>query len=272
MSRENEAYMPRDMVLRVLEAAGSELILVGGQALAYWMDHYDIQDGFGTTPAVSRDVDFLTRDPTGHAPLRLFARAIGGRPEIPPVEAITALVGSAIAPAEPGRIYNVDLLHRLVGVDREKVFHNSAVVSLPGSGTLLRVMHPLDVLRSRNANLHELIEKQDDAGQKQLRLSIEVARRYLEDHISALSEHIVAGDVGSKQRVEREIFKSIKVVIDYARGDAARKNAERYGIHLADAVPVWRITSPTFWARQWTRLRDRMSPEYVAWCEVRRPD
>lgn len=270
MGRDNEAYMPRDMVLRVLEAAGPDLILVGGQALAFWMDHYGIQAPRGSAPAVSRDVDFLTRDPAGRDPLRSFARAIDGRPEFVEPEAITALVGSAIAPAEPGRIYNVDLLHRVVGIDRDKVFANAVRVPLADTGTTLRVMHPLDVLQSRNANLHVLAEKQDDVGKMQFRLAIEVARSYLEQEIAAsLARAAEAGGAKAARRAEREIFDAIAIVAEYSTEDAARKNAERHDIHLADAIPAWKIATPAFWTKQWPHLRERMSPGYAASCEAR---
>lgn len=266
--------MPRDMVLRVLGAAGPDLVLVGGQALAYWMDYYGVSESLGSAPAVSRDVDFLTLDPAGRDPLRAFARAIGGQPAFATPEAITALVGSAIAPAEADRVYNVDLLHRVVGLAREDVFDDAAVVTLPGVQTTLRVMHPLDVLQSRSANLHELPEKQDDVGRLQLRLAIAVARRYLEDTLSSLErEADAAGSEDARRKSARGALKAIRPVAEIAAGDAGRKNAQRHGIHVADAIPAWRIRTADFWTRQWPHLRRHMSPGHAATCEARaRPE
>ena len=50
---------------------------------------------------------------------------------------------------------------------------------------------------------------------------------------------------------------------------AAKKNAQRHGICLADAIPAWRIASTAFWEHQWPHLRTRMSPDYAALCEQR---
>lgn len=124
-------------------------------------------------------------------------------------------------------------------------------------------MHPLDVLQSRNANLHLLVEKQDEIGQLQLRLAIEVARAYLEEQIEAVNSAAKASD---KAR-QRAVLDLIGIVADYSTEDAAKKNAQRYGIHLADAIPAWRITSDAFWQKQWPHLRDRMSIEYTEHCE-----
>lgn len=256
--------MPADMVRRVLAAAGKDVVLVGGQALAFWMDRYGIEQDDTSMPAVTRDVDFFTHDAAQARALHAFAKAIGGQPAFAAPEAITALVGSAVAPAEPGRVYNVDLLHSIVGLDRRTLVDNAVRVELPGLAPELQVMHPLDVLQSRNANLHVLAEKQDAVGQMQLRLAIGVARRYLEDALD---------DIGSRglaaRAAERAALDAIGSVAEYASEDAAKKNALRYGIHVADAIPAWRISSPAFWSRQWPHLRERMSPGYAAHCESR---
>lgn len=265
MSRENEAYMPAEMVRRVLESATPDVILIGGQALAYWMGFYDIRTPGAAAPAISRDVDFFTRDAANTGPLKLFARAIRGREEVKDIRNLSVLIGSAIAPAEDGRIYNVDLLHDVVGVKRDRLEANAVRVPIPGSSVVLRVMHPLDVLQSRNVNLHSLPEKQDEAGQLQLRLAIEVANAYLEQQIEAILQDNEATD----QQRQRNVFDVISTVVEYSTEDAARKNAERHGIYLADAIPAWRIESDVFWQKQWPHLRERMSPDYAEQCEVR---
>src|SRR6478609_8878901 len=132
MAGKREAFMPPDMVRRVLEAAQEDLILVGGQALAFWMDHYGIVNPESSTHAVSRDVDFYTSDPANSKPLIALARAIGGHAEPQEMGAITALVGSAIAPAGEELIYNVDLLHSVIGIERKQLESNSVTVPLPG--------------------------------------------------------------------------------------------------------------------------------------------
>lgn len=253
--------MPAALVRRVLESAGADVVLVGGQALAFWMDRLGVPAP-DDLPAVSRDVDFFTRDPANATPLREFARALGGRAEVLPPDTISALIGSAMAPAPDDAIYNVDLLHALVGLQREEVERNAVAARIPGVETRLRVMHPLHVLQSRNANLHELRQKQDELGKLQLRLAIEVARRFLESESDRLD---------AAHAPERALLDLMRVVIDLAGESAAIKNAERYGIHVADAIPAWRIRSATFWDKQWPYLRQRMSPGYATLCEQRRP-
>ncbi len=266
MARANEAYMPAELVLRVLASAGEDVVLIGGQALAFWMDRYGIHQP-GDLPAVSRDVDFFTRDAANSAPLQAFARAIRGQAKVLPPEAITALIGSAIAQAGDDRIYNVDLLHTVVGLSRDEIERNAVSAKMRGVDHAIRVMHPLHVLQSRNANLHELKDKQNELGRLQFRLAIEVARRFLELEV----DRIEAATGASEAARERAIFDIFAAVDEYSADSAAKKNAERYGIFLADAIPAWRITSPAFWSKQWQFLRARMSPAFAAHCEQERP-
>ena len=257
--------MPPELVQRVLDQAPPEVMLIGGQALAYWMEVFGIgMPEDSRAPAISRDVDLFTPNPGDGRPLEQFARALRGRSVIRDVRSLSALIGSAVAPAPDGRVYNVDLLHSVVGLQRDRIEANAVSVSLPGTGKVLRVLHPLDVLQSRNANLHMLVEKQDEVGRLQLRLAIEVARAYLEERIDAIAQD----GKNSGHARQRAALDLIGIVSDISTRDAARKNAERYGICLADAIPAWRIESDTFWKKQWPHLRARMSPEYADRCEA----
>lgn len=264
MSQDGEACMPAGMVERVLHSALDDVVLVGGQALAFWMDRFGIRETDGQ-PAISRDVDFFTPDAANLAPLHRFAKAIHGEVRLQPMRALTALVGSAVAPADGQRVYNVDLIHAVVGVDRESLVANAMEVTTR-DGARFRVMHPLDLLQSRNMNLHKLEAKRDELGQLQLQLAIEVARHHLEQCIDTLESDATA----NRAERERAMFDLLQVVDRYASEDAARKNALRYGIFLADALPVWRIGSPAFWEQQWPHLRQRMSPAYAQLCERRK--
>lgn len=256
--------MPPELVQRVLESATGDVVLVGGQALAFWMDYYGIESPAIMAPAVSRDVDFFTRDAANIDPLAQFAAALGGRAELSNARALSALIGSAVAPAEEeGRVYNVDLIHQVIGIDRDSVEANAVTVQVAGSDVAIRVMHPLDVLQSRNANLHMLAEKQDAMGQWQLRLAIDVARKYLEAQLEVIEDDALATD----HERYRAVFDTIGSVSDYSTEDAAKKNAERYGIFLADAIPAWWIKADVFWEKQWPHLRERMSADYAARCE-----
>lgn len=262
MAMDHDGYMPKEMVQRVLESAGSDLVLVGGQALAYWMEYYGIDLDEVRVNPVTRDVDFYTRNAANTAPVHRFASAIGGTAEILGRRSITALVGTAVADLQ-GRKVNVDVIHSVVGIKKEAVEQNAVEVTL-GSGKIIRVMHPLDVLASRNVNLHKLVDKQNQEGAMQLQLAVLVVREYLRQQIDAI---LVSSELSAAER-QREILNLISDVTDIAKKAAAKSNASRHGVHVADAIPADALPSGPFWDKQWQHLRATMSEGYGIRCEV----
>ena len=75
------------------------------------------------------------------------------------------------------------------------------------------------------------------------------------------------GPTPADREHERQVLDAIHDVVAYSAENAARKNVQRYGIFLADAIPAWRIGSAVFWERQWSHLRERMSPDHAQTCE-----
>lgn len=73
-----------------------------------------------------------------------------------------------------------------------------------------------------------------------------------------------------RYRIALKAFKPIRTL---ANTQAARKNAIRYGIHVADAIPA-ALVSPdsAFWERDWMVLHSLMSPPYAQCCEDQRDE
>jgi hypothetical protein len=157
------------------------------------------------------------------------------------------------------RLVNVDVIHAVVGVSKENVQRNAVAVTLP-SGVALRVMHPVDVLISRTMNVHRLKEKQNDEGLTQLALAIEMVRRHFREY--ARERRGTVTELG----YARILLREFKDVVALARTSAAKKIAIRYGLHVADALPVSEIPPGTFWQRQWPHLQGLMSEAYRCAC------
>jgi hypothetical protein len=244
---QREAIVPAGVVEALLGAAGDRLVLVGGQALKVWMDRYGV-----TMPArvsyVSRDVDFLAESASDTGAVRRLARALGGRTVFPRRRAaLTALVGQAVKSISDHEVLNVDVLHRVFGADKRL---RTRAVTIRLSKVELRVMHPLDVLKSRLDNLHGLREKQNELGEAQLRAAIEVARAFQRE----------AAAVENTPRSRRPTtLRYASFVERLAISDAGRKVAARHGIHVADAVEPSAVPHDGFREKTLPRLARRMS-------------
>jgi hypothetical protein len=114
-------------------------------------------------------------------------------------------------------------------------------------------MHPLDVLQGRLENVHGLPVKQDEHGVAQLRLAVEMARKFVSDIGS--QEATVTG------KAARPVaLRHLARIEGLALSDAGRKVAKRYGVHVADAIdpsPVTHIKA--FVSKKLPRLLKLMS-------------
>ncbi|MGJ7556710.1 hypothetical protein ACSFBI_22175 [Variovorax sp. RB3P1] len=248
-----EAETPSDIFLQLVRVAGED-ILVGGQALALWVEHYGVAVPEGVA-AISRDVDFLTDSPTSNDSVTRYAKALHGKTFFPSRRAMTSLVGQAFLLLPEEEYINVDVLWSLIGLTSDQV--RARAVTAYRADASFQVMHELHVLRSRLINLHRLKEKQNDKGEMQLRLAIDVAREFLREEAA---KHDVE-NIGNGRSPLQPLFKEIALL---ASDDAGQKVTKRHGIHVADALDPSLIPAGPFWERQWPRLATLMSPAYRA--------
>ncbi|WP_077038032.1 hypothetical protein [Pelomonas sp. KK5] len=249
-----ETVTPPALVNRLLEAAGEEPVLVGGQALSFWMNHYGI-DLPDDLPAVTLDTDFFTPSAADKALVRRLAAAINGTSRFPRPEALTAIVGQVHLDLSDEEFINVDVIFKVFGLSADAILKRVITMKL-GKTVRLRVMHPFHVLASRLANLYQLPDKQNDKGAEQLRLGIEVARAYLREQAS---RHDPKATRLGRSPVQPLVSEIEKLALD----DAGRKVAARWGLHVADAIDPMLIPAGPFWERKWPTLRPLMSTAYV---------
>jgi len=252
VTRKTEAVMPPALVSRLAAAAGGD-VLVGGQALAVWAQHYKVALPEDVV-AISIDVDFLTRSAANKQGVAKFARVLQGTTFYPSIRALTSLVGQAILEISEDEYLNVDVIFKIVGIEARRVIERAVRAELTGSSFL--VMHPLHVLRSRLINLYTLRETQNEKGEMQLRLAIDVAREFLRDVVAKTPRDTVASGRSPVQRFVSEIEQ-------LAIEDAGRKVARRHGIHVADSVDPSLIPPGPFWTKRWPGLRRLMSVAYA---------
>ncbi len=242
-----QAVIPPDVVATLLDAAGPELVLVGGQSLAVWMDRYRV-----SMPAdfeyVSTDVDFLAASAADRESVRRLAKAIGGHSVFPLQRAaLTSLVGQAVKDIAENEVFNVDVLHKMWGAKDDV---RARALILGEAPHAYRVLHPLDVLKSRLDNLYGLKEKQNELGMAQLRAAIEVAQAFQRE--AAAVENVASAKRPTTLRYVGFIEK-------LATDDAGKKVASRYGIHVADAVEPAAVPGKEFREKRLPQLGKLMS-------------
>jgi hypothetical protein len=251
-----EAQTPPQTIERLLGAAGEDLVLVGGQALAFWARWYRVANPDPALPAITNDVDFLTLSAADKDSVRRFADVIKGQVLFPRQRALTALVGQAYREISEQEYLNVDVIFKVIGLKAADVRKRAKKIA-PQDGAAFLVMHPLDVLYSRAINLYELADKQNDKGRMQLALGIAVARAFLQD---AAKQATPAETAAGRSPIQSYVSAIERMAIQ----DAGRKVAKRYDLHVADAVDPHLIPAGPFWTKRWPALSKLMSPGYRA--------
>jgi hypothetical protein len=237
--------VPPELLERILELAGIDMILVGGQALAFWAAYYHTP---APTIAITKDVDLLGTK----ADVERLARGLDGKAVFPHKIAATMLVGQVLKDLPGGDYVNIDVMFRVYGNIATEAIASRAVLAENSAGRF-RVMHPMDVLQGRLENVYGLSAKQDEHGVAQLRLAVDIARTFVGD--IAAQEASGAGD--SARPV---VLSHLARLESLALSDAGRKVAKRYGVHVADAIdpgPVVHIKS--FMSKKLPQLLKLMS-------------
>lgn len=248
MSPASEAPPNPELLARILELAGTGMVLVGGQALAFWAAFYEVP---APAIAVTKDVDFIgTR-----ADVERLARGLGGKATFPRQRDLTLLAGQ-IEKALPGGDYiNIEVLSGVYGNVSFDSLAKHAVVAESPAGKF-RVMHPLDVLQGRLENVYGIIEKQDEHGVAQLHLAVAMVREFLKD----IASHEAVYQDSGKRPVTLRHLRRIQTL---ALSDAGRKVAKRYQVHVADAIdPLPLLHIESFKTKKLPQLLALMSNEW----------
>lgn len=231
------AAVPEDELERLLASAGTA-VLVGGQALAFWMNHYGVEHADAPQAVVTKDVDFLGK----RDDVERLAAAVGGSVEFP--KTMSILCGVVRKKLTSGKLYEVDVLSRINGVS-DKELRRDAVERALANGTRFFVMSPIDCLVTRVANLHKIQDKRSPAGIWQTRKAIEVCRHHIEDMLS--------------KGAEKAAIRAATTVLSAATATMGIKAYENYGIDILDAVPVESYTNANFIEQQWPRSVARIN-------------
>ena len=243
---ETEAVLSPDDLRSILKVCSTEGVLVGGQALAFWADHFAVSRPANLVSAVSADADFIA---DGELARRL-ARAMGWKVWIPGFDDATFQTGKVTQKLADGSVKQVDFLASVAGLATRDVVRRALEMDVPQIGRL-RVMHPIDVLDSRIQNLALIPAKQTPAGVAQAILAVDVARAFISAEID--------------ERGERKALTLLERIAGFAGDDGAIRVFLKFDIDPLRAVPIELFrTTTALHTQRWpqataalTRKRDK---------------
>ena len=228
-----------DETVEVLRPAlpDDTLVLVGGQALNYWLAYYRKRDRRlkkhrGVT---STDIDFLGSP----ASIDKLAKAIRGRLKHEGARSVTIAVVRFTDSAGTERV--IDFLRTVHGLKEARV--RATAVPVDTIGGELRIMHPVLCLESRAHNVHDLEEYRTPRALRQLAAAIGVARAHV-------IERCDGGDVRGARR-------AISLIGKLASSNAGRAVYAAHELNVLDAIPEDTRLGEKFLREELPRIRQR---------------
>lgn len=227
---------PQDAVTLVAQTRSDNTVLIGGQAVAFWIEYFGIESRL---PALTRDIDYLGTIAA--------AKRVSARLKIPHKLKIATLddhtPNSAVISVQmtgyPEPVL-IDYLASILGVESEAIKKSAVLAEFQGEP--IRVLHPLLLLQAKMWNLYRFEDKRDAEGVEQARLAIEIAAAFIE----------------RANLPQRELLKAIEAIGKFAATTPARFAVEHFKLDCLKAIPesVFRpgVLPTAFHEKRWPQL------------------
>lgn len=197
------------------------LIVVGGQALAFWYARYLLEDGrFDQFQAAySNDLDFFGIKSS----VEFCESKLGldfNRPQnFDPTVNLAMLICEV---GTPVREVVIDIIHEVGGLERDEVFHG--VELLPVRGLNVPVINPVLCLKSRIHNFYAPYKADKRNELERILLCIQFVKAYLTENIEATGW-------------DRVISKHCQSIFDLCLSIEGRKLYCKNGVDLLRCIP-----------------------------------
>jgi hypothetical protein len=225
---------------------GTDMVLIGGQAVAIWAREFNSELNL-TAPALSKDIDFWGDRQTVIA----LAKKLDTKAHLPGRRDFTLLSGVVRVPID-GELVSIDVLHAVPGVD--EINWDKAATTLNFNSQPVLVLDPISLIASKLHNLRHF-DQADRRDAEQLRLAIRVAHLFL----GRMFVHNLKTGLGYMKRL-----------IEIATLPANQPTLKKNDINPLQAVPIESIRSlrndasvpdegrkrlENFLTKQWPRLQ-----------------
>lgn len=227
----------------------AQIVLVGGQALAFWSARF--AEASGEIHAVSsKDIDFEGSADSA----RVAARLLGGEAMIPSPLEPSPMTGTVAFVDGEGIDRTLDFIEAPRGLDaddvRETAIRTEIATPSSAGGAVLWIMHPERCMESRIYNTIDL-GRDDALGLAQLEVSVPIARRWSQD---LLGDEAIEGR--RRQRAVLELNERIFKLCCEDRCFQAVKS--RYGIDPFGAVLADPRLPDEFLSKRYPQMQERL--------------
>jgi hypothetical protein len=228
---------PKDAAVLIRQTRSENTVLVGGQAVAFWIDYFGIPPRLA---ALTEDIDYLgTRREAKLANARLefpHKFKVGTPEDLPNTALLSVNMEGYEAPIL------IDYLSAVIGVDSREIARSAVTIDVDGEA--LKVIHPIQLMKSKLWNLYRLRAKRTAEGIEQARLAIEIVAAFLK----------------KAELNQRQTLKVIEAIGKFAATHPARYGREHYNLECLKAIPTEILEANSLPAA----FREKRWPQIVA--------
>ena len=210
-------------VFQVRNPAGIPYVLVGGQAVNYWAEHY-----LSTEPALEKHMPFTSAD-IDFRGNRYDVRHIAGQLELPPIFPDKVNMTS-LAGAIPFRIgkkpANIEIVRLIPGVAITAV--DDLAIEATFNGRQIRVLDPISLLLCK-VNLALTVPQEDRQDEEHLHILFLCVRGFLRE----LLQEVERGSIPVKGWLG-----AVNKLVMLAKSTHGRRTSEQFGIRWPEILPL----------------------------------
>ena len=213
-------------VLKIRDAAGQPYLLIGGQAVNYWAEHYLHADPQleKLKPFTSEDIDFKG----GSNDVQHIARQLELTPGYPAKVQMTALAGTI--PFQIGDLKsNIEIVRRIPGVSGSV---DALAIQAEWNGKIIRVLDPISLLACK-LELVASVPQQKRQDVAHLKILVPCVRAFLNEFL----QRVERGEIPA-----RHWLGAANQVLKLTTDHRARKIASKHQINWPEILPLTAIT------------------------------
>lgn len=211
-------------VFKIRDADGQPYVLIGGQAVNYWAEHYLPADPQleKLQPFTSEDIDFKG----GHADVQRIARQLDLNPSYPPKVSMTALSG--FIAFQIGDLKSaIEVVRRIPGISDA----HTPAIQAEWDGKTIRVLDPISLLACK-LELAATVSQEKRRDVVHLKILLPCIRAFLGE----LLQQVELGNLPAK-----DWLKVANQVLKLTTTHRAQKIASKHQINWPGILPLTAI-------------------------------
>jgi hypothetical protein len=212
-------------VFKIRDADGQPYILIGGQAVNYWAEHYLSAEPqlAKLQPFTSEDIDFKG----GHADVERIARQLELKPSYPPKVEMTALSG--FIPFQIGDLKStIEVVRRIPGLSDSVA---TPAIQVEWGGKTIRVLNPISLLACK-LELVATVPQEKRRDVAHLKILLPCVRAFLGE----LLQQVELGQLPA-----RDWLKIANQVLKLTTNHRTRTIASKHQINWPEILPLTAI-------------------------------